>query len=156
MFILNYKLFDSKSADVIYDGLNECFQISIYTYYVLDNYRRTTKGRYDIVKNYYTITIDYSETTFKAIEKMKKDGLGYIEIEKKIKEDEILLRSIVYIALNNKSKAITFNMPFDKSILQSGYVENTCQKGLEYVIRTYAKQDLDKSISYTDLILEAY
>lgn len=50
------------------------------------------------------------------------------------------MRSIVYYALNSKSKAITYTEPFQRGILESGYTESNCQKGLEYVMRTYANR----------------
>ena len=156
MFVVNHRLFDSKNADVIYDALEDCIQVSINSYYVLNNYRRTTKGQYDIVKKYYSITLDLETAKFKTIEKMKNEKLSSIQIEKRIAENEEILRSIVYYALNNKSKAITYSEPFDKAILQSGYTDETCQKGLTYVIRSNARQEIDDSVSYTDITLDAY
>lgn len=29
MFVVNHRLFDSKNADVIYDALEDCIQVSI-------------------------------------------------------------------------------------------------------------------------------
>ncbi|RHC58038.1 hypothetical protein DW839_04580 [Enterocloster bolteae] len=156
MFVVNRRLFDSKNATVMYNALEDKFEISIYSYYVLNNYRRTTKGCYDIVKNYFAITADFSMEKFKAIEEMRSKESGYLDIEKRIKGDELLMRSIVYYALNSKSKAITYTEPFQRGILESGYTESNCQKGLEYVMRTYAKQELDNSVSYMDIMLDAY
>ena len=156
MFVVNRRLFDSKNATVMYNALEDKFEISIYSYYVLNNYRRTTKDCYDIVKTYFAITADFSMEKFKAIEEMRSKESGYLDIEKRIKGDELLMRSIVYYALNSKSKAITYTEPFQRGILESGYTESNCQKGLEYVMRTYAKQELDNSVSYMDIMLDAY
>ena len=70
MFVVNRRLFDTKSASVMYNALEDRFEISIYCYYAINNYRRTTKGCYDIVKNYFAISADFSMEKFKAIEKM--------------------------------------------------------------------------------------
>ena len=77
MFVVNRRVFDTKNATVMYNALEDKFEISIYCYYVLNNYRRTTEGNFDIVKNYFAITADFSIEKFKAIEEMKKKESGY-------------------------------------------------------------------------------
>ena len=103
MFVVNRRLFDSKNATVMYNALEDKFEISIYSYYVLNNYRRTTKGCYDIVKNYFAITADFSMEKFKAIEEMRSKESGYLDIEKRIKGEisNIISRILCFKSISN-------------------------------------------------------